>query len=114
MLKGATLAFLIMIAGIPIPIVHFILVPIGPFLGGFFGGGIARADEGKIITFGFLVAALMFIPVIVILIFRYLFGINEILGFDFKFVLIAGLILIPYTWFGVTIGALISYLIRKN
>ena len=57
---------------------------------------------------------MMFIPVIVILIFRYLFGINEILGFDFKFVLIAGLILIPYTWFGVTIGALISYLIRKN
>ena len=76
MFKGAILAFLIMIAGIPIPIVHFILVPIGPFLGGFFGGGIARADEGKIITFGLLVAALMFIPVIIILIFRYLFGIN--------------------------------------
>ena len=66
MLKGALLAFFIMIAGIPIPVAHFILIPLGPFIGGFFGGSVAKADEGRIILFGIIVALLMFIPVLII------------------------------------------------
>ena len=52
MLKGSLLAFFIMIVGIPIPVAHFILIPLGPFVGGFFGGSLAKADEGRIILFG--------------------------------------------------------------
>lgn len=114
MLNGALLAFFIMIAGIPIPVAHFILIPLGPFIGGFFGGSVAKADEGRIILFGIIVALLMFIPVLIIFTLSFIFGIKDLMGFDSKFLIILSFLLIPYTWFGVTVGALISYLVRRK
>ncbi len=111
MLKGALIAFGIMLGAIAIPLVHFVLVPIAPFLAGFFGGGIAKADEDKIVKFGLLVGGMMLLPVAIAL--GGLF-IADVGGF-WQFVLIAfAIVIVPYTWFGVTVGALLSYLSRKK
>ena len=114
MLKGVLVAFGIMLAAIPIPIVHFILIPLGPFIGGFFGGGIAKADKEKIIVFGAIVAGLMALPVLFAFLIWMIFGVQEIMGFQSSIVIIIFALLIPYTWFGTTLGALLSYAIRKN
>ena len=55
MLKGALIAFGIMLGSIAIPLVHWVSIWFGPFLAGFFGGGVAKADEDRIIKFGLLV-----------------------------------------------------------
>jgi|TARA_B100001964_G_scaffold206539_1_gene237691 hypothetical protein len=114
MLKGALIAFVIMLAAIPIPIAHFILIPLGPFIGGFFGGGIAKADKGKIIVFAAIVAGLMVLPVLFVFSIWMIFGIEEIMGFQSSIVIIVFALLIPYTWFGTMLGALVSYAVRKN
>ena len=114
MLKGALVGFAIMLAAIPIPIVHFIAIPISPFVAGFIGGGIAKADEDRIIWFGFLMAGLMLIPAAIILIVRFVFGVDEMLGLDGTVWVVLAIAIVPYTWFGVTVGALISYLIRSK
>ena len=52
MLKGVLVGFGIMIASLVIPIVHYIAVPLSPFIAGFIGSGIAKIDEGGIVKFG--------------------------------------------------------------
>ena len=112
MLNGVLVAYGIILASIPIPIVHFVTIPIGPFIAGFIGGGVAKADEGRIITFGLIVAGLALIPAALLLVLA--------LVADVKFpvptglVVVAAVALVPYTWFGVTLGALISFVIRDR
>ncbi len=112
MLNGVLVAYGIILASIPIPIVHFVTLPIGPFIAGFVGGGIARADEGRIIVFSLIVGGLALIPAALLLVLA--------LAVDVEFpvptglVVFAAIALVPYTWFGVTVGALISYLLREN
>ena len=62
MLKGVLVGFGIMLAAIPIPIVHFIAVPLSPFIAGFIGSGVAKIDQNGIVKFGGLMAGLMVIP----------------------------------------------------
>ena len=112
MLNGVLVAYGIILASIPIPIVHFITFPIGPFVAGFVGGGIAKADEGKVVVFGLLVGGLALIPAVLLLVLA--------LALDIEFpvptglVVAASIFLVPYTWFGVTVGALISFMLRDR
>jgi hypothetical protein len=112
MLKGVLVAFGIILASIPVPIVHFLAVPVGPFVAGFVGGGIARADEGRIVIFGLIVAGLALIPAAVLLVATLVLDVH--LGLPTGLVVAAAIALVPYTWFGVTVGALISFLLREK
>jgi len=113
MLKGVLIAFGIMLASIPIPIVHFITLPISPYIAGFIGGGVAKADEGKITVFGFIVGGLMLIPSAVILILGLGFDV-KLFGLDKLLVAIVAGVLPFYAWYGVTLGAFVSYLLRRK
>ena len=112
MLKGALIAFGIMLVSIPIPIVHFVAVPLSPFIGGFIGGGIARADEERIIWFGLLVAGMMAIPAAAIGLFLVFADSGSVLGASRTLLIAFAAAIVPYAWFGVTVGALISYALR--
>ena len=113
MLNGVLAAFGIMVLALVIPIVHFVSAPIAPFIAGFFGGGLAKADEGKVITFGLIVAGLMLIPVAALIAIVLLVD-GDPLGLPDWLIWAAAIILVPYTWFGVTLGALLSYMLRQK
>jgi hypothetical protein len=112
MLNGVLAAYGIILASLPIPIVHFVTFPVAPFVAGFIGGGIAKADEGRVVVFGLIVGGLSLIPSAVLLVLA--------LALDVKFPVPTGLVvfaafaLVPYTWFGVTVGALISFMLRDR
>ena len=114
MLKGVLVGFGIMLAAIPIPIVHFIAVPLSPFIAGFIGGGVANVDQNGIVKFGALMAGLMLIPAVLFFFAKFLFGVDQIIGLSATLWMIVVLALVPYTWFGATVGALGSYLVRRN
>ena len=99
------------LATIAIPIVHFISVPSGPFIAGLVGGGVAKADEGKIIIFGLYVALLMAVPAGLLVLLGFLLDVNSTIQW---LLIIVGFAIVPYTWWAVTVGALIGYLIRRN
>ena len=111
MLKGSVIAFGIMIGAIAIPGFHWVTIWFGPFVAGYFGGGIARADEDKIVKFGLMVAGMMVLPVAAALSALYIFDVG---GFIRFFLFVMAIVIVPYTWFGVTLGALFSYLSRKK
>ncbi len=112
MFQGVVVAAGIVLASLlvlPIPFVHFIVLPLGPFVAGIVGGGVAKADQGRIITFGLYVAALMSVPAVLLVV------LGLVLDSTFKWLLIiVGFGVVPYTWWAVTMGALISYLIRRG
>jgi hypothetical protein len=114
MLNGVLVGFGIMLASLVIPIVHYVSAPLGPFIAGFIGGGVAKIDQDGIIKFGALTAALMFIPVIVVVLLKFAVGVDEIFNIPTTWVMIIVIIFIPYTWFGATVGALGGYYIRRN
>ena len=103
-----------MLVVIPIPGVHFIAIPVSPFVAGFVGGGIAKADEGKIIWFGLIVGALMILPAAAIILYWQLSDAERLLGAPTLFWAIIGFAIAPYAWFGTTVGALISYVMRSK
>lgn len=111
MLKGALVAFGIMLGSIAIPLVHWVSIWFGPFIAGFIGGGVAKADEDGIVKFGLLVAGMMLLPVA--------FALGVLFAFDIggiwrTLLIVFAIVIVPYTWFGVTVGALLSYLSRKK
>ncbi len=114
MFKGIAAAFAIMLAAIPIPIVHFVAIPISPFIAGFVGGGIAKADEARIIWFGLIVGGLMLIPASIILLLWQALDVDTMLGAPAMFWAAVGFAIVPYTWFGATVGALVSYALRAR
>ena len=111
MLKGAMVAFGIMLGSIAIPLVHWVTFLPGPFIAGFFGGGVAEADEDRIIKFGLLVAGMMLLPVAGALGALFVFDVGGIFRL---FLIVIAVVIVPYTWFGVTVGALLSYVTRKK
>lgn len=114
MLKGVITAFAIILLSIPIPVVHFIAIPVSPFIAGFIGGGIARADEARIIWFGIIVGSLMLIPAAIIIFIWQVLDVDQFLNAPTWFWAIVGIAIAPYTWFGTTIGALTSYGFRSK
>jgi hypothetical protein len=103
-----------MLASLVIPVVHYVAAPLSPFVAGFIGSGIANINQNGIIKFGGLMAGLMFIPAVVVLIIKFVFGVDEIIRIpttpNTNFIIN----IIPYTWFGATVGALGGYMIRRN
>ena len=114
MFKGVMIGLGIMLASLVIPVVHYVAAPLSPFVAGFIGGGIANINQDGVIKFGGLMAGLMFIPVVVVLIIKFIFGADEIIGIPATWWVIVFAALIPYTWFGATVGALGGYMIRRN
>ena len=116
MLKGALTSVILMFVFIPIPVVHFFAVPLSPFIGGFIGGSIAKAEKEKIILFSLITTGITAIPSIFIIIYSFIQRSNnlEVAGMDPFLAIILAVILIPYTWFGNTIGALVSYAARAK
>jgi hypothetical protein len=114
MLNGVLVGFGIMLASLVIPVVHYVAAPLSPFIAGFIGGGIAKIDQHGIVKFGGLMAGLMFVPVVIVLVIKYAFGVDEMLRIPTTWWMIAVLVLIPYTWVGATVGALGGYMIRRN
>ena len=106
MLKGVLVGFGIMLASLVIPVVHYVAAPLSPFVAGFIGSGIANINQDGIIKFGGLMAGLMFIPAVVVLIIKFVFGVDEIIRIPTTWWMIVVVALIPYTWFGATVGAL--------
>lgn len=68
MLKGAIIGFGVSIILLMIPIVHFIVGPIGPFIGGMIGGGVARANAAQAVGIGALMGLLMGGPAIALVV----------------------------------------------
>ena len=114
MAKGIAVAAAIMLAAIPIPVVHFVAIPLSPFVAGFVGGGMAKADEGRIIWFGLILAGIMLIPSAAIILAWVVLDTDTLLGAPSGFWIVIGIALVPYTWFGATVGALLSYLSRRR
>ena len=114
MLNGVLVGFGIMIASMVIPIVHYVAVPLSPFIAGFIGGGIAKIDQDGIIKFGALMAGLMLVPTFVMLIVKFVLGVDEVIGIPTMLGVWVTAALVPYTWFGTTVGAMGGYYIRKN
>ena len=114
MLKGIIVAFWIILISIPIPIVHFFTIPVSPFIAGFIGGGLAEADDEKIIYFGLIISGLMALPAFSIGILAVLSKLDLITLDLSLFYIVVAIGIVPYTWFGVTLGALGSWMVRKS
>ena len=116
MIKGALTSVILMFVFIPIPIVHFFAVPLSPFIGGFIGGAIAKAEKEKIIIFSFITTGITFIPCLIIIIYSIIQMINEseVAGMNPWWTIVISTALIPYTWFGNLVGALIGYTARSR
>ena len=99
MLKGALTSVILMFVFIPIPVVHFFAVPLSPFIGGFIGGSIAKAEKEKIILFSFITTGITAIPSFFIIIYSFIRRSNnlEVAGMDPFLAIILAIILIPYT-----------------
>jgi hypothetical protein len=114
MLNGVLVAtglVLVSLLTIAIPIVHFITVPFGPFVAGLIGGGVAKADEGQIVKFGLYVGAMLAIPAVITV----AIGLIVDMGDPWNLLIpLAGIVIVPYAWWAVTIGALGSYLMRRG
>jgi hypothetical protein len=114
MLNGVLVAtglVLVSLLTIAIPIVHFISVPLGPFVAGLIGGGVAKADEGQIVKFGLYVGAVMAVPAGIMIVVGFLVDLGDPWNILIPLV---GVAVVPYVWWAVTIGALGSYLMRRN
>ena len=65
MIKGVLVAFAIIVVLAVIPIVHFVGIPFGPFIGSYFGiesaGESSLPNALKALTFGVLLGGLVFI-----------------------------------------------------
>ena len=92
MLKGALIGFGIMLGSIEIPGFQWVTVWFGSFLAGYFGGGIAKADEDKIVKFGLLVAGMMLLPVAIALGALYIFDVG---GFIRFFLIVMAIVIVP-------------------
>ena len=60
--RGAIIGVGLSILLLLIPIVHFIVGPFGPLIGGYVGGGVARATPGRALGIGVLMAFFMAAP----------------------------------------------------
>ncbi len=114
LLNGVLVGFVIMIASLIIPLVHYVTAPLSPFVAGFIGSGIANIDQNGIVKFGALTALLMVIPALVVSLLKFVIGVDEIFSIPTTGVIIALLIFVPYTWFGATVGAMGGYYVRRN
>mgnify|MGYP000932341282 CR=1 FL=1 len=77
---------------------------------------IKNLEKERIIIFSFVTAGIAFIPCSIIIIFSILQLINEseVAGMNPWWAIVLSSVLIPYTWFGNLVGALIGYTARSR
>jgi hypothetical protein len=66
LIKGILVALGIMIVSALIPIVHFIAVPVSPFIGGYFGVSFARSGSGSYTVKGLKFGSLLGLVVLLV------------------------------------------------
>ena len=111
---GVLAAIAIILVGSAIPGIHLLATaPISPFIAGFVGGGIARADKGKAQIFGIIVAVVLGFPLIALTVAALILE-DPILGLNDGLLIALSLAFIPYIWFATALGALLSYLMRRK
>ncbi len=113
MLKGLGVGIVVIVASIPIPFVHFVTLPLGPFLAGYLGGNAAKVREAGIIYYGLALAGLTIVPTVALVLVA-VFVDGGVLGFSTSFVIGVAIALVPYVWFASTVGALLSYASRQK
>jgi len=64
LIKGALIGFAVTLACSLIPIVHFVTIWPGPFIGGFIGGSYAKADQAKALWIGLVMGIFMLLPAV--------------------------------------------------
>ena len=70
MLKGGLIGFVVSLVCLSIPVLHFVLGPIGPFIGGFFGGSATKAGAGTALGIGFVMGLFLIAPLVVVVVLR--------------------------------------------
>ena len=103
MLKHALLGFVISLACLLPPIVHFVTGPLGPLIGGWFAGSKHRADPGQAIGIGVLMGLFMVLPLAAMLAFY-----NLLLSLENDLLLIIGIVMLGYTTVLGSLGAMIG------
>ena len=90
------------------PILHWVTFPLGPLIGGFFGGSKARVRPAQAPLFGLLMGLFMVLPIVVLLLVASTVaeaaipkGLRSILE-------IVGVVIVLYTTFMGSIGAAIG------
>ena len=102
MIKGVLVGFGIMLLLALIPIVHFVGIPFGPFIGGYFGITSAASHTGSHFT-----KALIFGSLLGVLVFLMGSGVGVILTVFTQFNLVlVWLVVVVFTFYTVSMGAL--------
>ena len=112
--KSSLIGFLIALAMLAPPIIHFLTGPLGPLVGGFFAGTRAKVTVGKSPIIGIIMALFMVAPITILVTFSSL--IENLLPKTFQNALvILGLGIILYTLIMGTAGAALGgALIRRK
>ena len=107
MLKGALIGCGVALLMLLPPIIHFVSGPLGPLVGGFFGGARARASLVEAIGVGFFMSVFMAAPIAGLVILGS--AIELPLPESVRNVLVyVGIVVVVYTGFMGTIGAVIG------
>ena len=109
MVKGVLIGFAIIVVLALIPIVHFVGIPFGPFIGGYFGISAVTARPGspaaKALTYGTLLGALVCLLLVALaLLLTLVTGLNSVL------IWLAVVVLTLYTASMSSLGAMYAQL----
>jgi hypothetical protein len=113
-IKSSLIGFLIALAMLLPPIIHFLTGPLGPLVGGFFAGTRAKVTVGKSPIIGMMMALFMIAPIAALV--TYSSVTENFLPKTFQNVLmISGLGIVFYTLIMGTVGAALGgALIRRK
>jgi hypothetical protein len=70
MIKGGVIGFAVSVVCLLIPVLHFVLGPLGPIIGGYFGGTATKAGAGTALGIGFVMGLFLVPPLIIVAVLR--------------------------------------------
>lgn len=108
MLKGALVGFGVALLMLMPPIVHFFTGPLGPLVGGFFGGARAKATLPVAVGVGMLMALFMAAPVGGLVALGTAFDIPFLPRSVLDALEVVGVVVVVYTGVMGTVGAVIG------
>ena len=108
MVKGALVGFGVALLMLLPPILHFITGPLGPLVGGFFGGSRAKATVPVAVGVGLLMALFMAAPVGGLVLLGTAFDITFLPRSVRDALSLVGIVIVVYTGVMGTVGAVIG------
>ena len=108
MLKGALVGFSVALLMLLPPIVHFVTGPLGPLVGGFFGGSRAKATRPVAVGVGLLMALFMAAPIGGLVALGTAFEIPFLPSSMLDVLGVVGVVVVVYTGVMGTVGAVIG------